>query len=128
MACFEKKIKTYFKIKFQFLQQELEWFAELEKCRQNGFYYDYNNNPLTISESSYLAAVEKLACVRKVGHGLIASLKEILPENLVDFNIMLKNLKEENIYRHLSAAIMKTGKNKADPFDEMRNLLKRMMP
>jgi AbiV family abortive infection protein len=115
---FDLKVKAYFQKRLGFLLEELDWFADMEKMRQNGFYYDYANNPLTIDESKYMETIEKLQRVRKAGLLLINSYSKIESENMDAFKGMLKSLKQNEIYKHLSTAILKTGKNKADPFVE----------
>ncbi len=118
---FEKHLKFYLLRKLILVKKELEWFEKIDLSRQQSLYSDYQgkfSSPVTIGKADYDEALAKLEKVRLVGKGIIEGLE--LNEYKDHLEMMKKQFKEGNYYRHMELALHKLNQEKSKPFKMLR--------
>jgi len=120
-------LTLYCSRKFRLLQKELDWFSKLERYRQNGFYYDYDNDPLSVTPTAYQIAFERLSKVRRIAILFIDTYRTIDPQNKEAFNQLLITVRAPKTREALGLLIKKVKRNKEESFDGLKEMFTQIM-
>lgn len=118
----EQKLKPYFEKKAEIYRIEFEWFSKLEALRQDGFYYDYNEeiqNASFSQEAKSKDIYEKLKIVQAMGKGFIASY-ENNNESIQHLQPIIQEWDQKNHYQKVDNMLLLLRKDSRNPFDAIR--------
>lgn len=118
----EEKLKPYFDKKIDIYKKEFEWFSTLEALRQDGFYYDYNEEALNTpfsQEAKCRDVYQKLEIVRNMAKGFIASY-ENNDEGIQHLQSTIQEWDKKNYYQRVDKMLLLLRKTSRNPFDAIR--------
>jgi AbiV family abortive infection protein len=122
----EKKLGIYILRRMVTIKNELNWFANVDLFRQEGFYCDYDKllkTPIRISKNDFDEVIFRLSKVRKIGKGFIQTLETNEEYYVNYFSKLIKDFKEKNHAQKIAKGLEFLKKVKKKPFELIKEKL-----
>lgn len=122
-----EKFIIYLYQKIKLIDEENEWFSQVDIFRQDGLYCDYEQqfkNPLMIGEGNYLGVLERLKKVRSFGKEFITIAESDDDELIKQIKQLSRQFREDRVYQKLGNSLSGVRKSGENPFDLIKELLK----
>jgi len=125
-----KSLRYYFLRRYISIQKEVEWFSNIEKYRQQGFYSDYDTDIITssrVSQDDYDAFYGKILGINSLIKTYMEFFENGTAKEKLQLIVMKKAIQGDGtIYREAGNFIVKINHPKFDSYGTMKNMLEEM--
>ncbi len=124
-----KIIEKYFLKVMNRLQEEIEWFSELDAKRQSGMYVSYKGeikSPNSVDKKDFDLFIHRIYIVRSSALLIAESYKKSVDELSPEIEEIHKTFSEEKYYTHLGDLIKIINDRKSNSFKDLYSSLEEL--